>query len=167
MTHETVDRLLTEYRASLARCKYLEGLIPVLKEEIEDMHRLFMEESFSIRGATLDALPHGNEIADPTQKIGILLASGYQPEYLKEKELELKEVQKEYKRKVPNVIFVEAWLKGLSSRERFIIENHVIDGLTWNELIAEYERSFGEVRTKRCLQNMKRKALEKIYSYAV
>ena len=167
VTREKVNRLLKEYRVQLGRCKYLERLIPLLEAEVETMKRSLAEESISIRGAALDGLPHGNDPSDPTQTIGLLLASGYQPDYLKKKEEELRLAQVEYRKRSPNVIFVEAWLKGLSPREKWVVENHIIDSLTWNEMIKDYERTFGETRTKRCLQQIKKQALEKIYSFAL
>lgn len=167
MTPEKVDCLLRDYRSNLARCKYLEGLIPVLEEEVSALRQKAADDSVQLRGPSWDGLPRDTNLSNPTQDIGILLASGYQPDLLKEKEGELKAVREEYRRKVPNVIFVEAWLKGLTPRENWIIQHHIIDAMTWNDVMTEYERTFGENRTKRCLQTLKRRALKKIYSYAI
>ena len=167
MTPKEVDKLLKEYRTHLGRCKHLEVLIPVLEAEIERMKKNLVEETVSLKGALPDGIPHVTSLSNPTQALGILIASGFQPEHLVARESELKAAREEYSVKLLCINFVNAWLQGLSSRERWVIEKHVIDSLTWNEVIIEYEYTFRESRTKRSLQITKKLAMKKIYDYAL
>lgn len=166
MQPERVDEMLRNYREYAGRCKHLESLIPILQTEIEKMKAHAAEELVSKGGKEMDGMPHGTNVGNPTERMGIMLADGYQSEHLIERQAELDEAQKEYNDKLPTVVFVEAWLKGLPERERWVIENQVIDSVTWREIMSQYPIRFGETRTKRGLQILRDRAMEKIYELA-
>ena len=167
MLPERVDEMLRDYREFSGRCAYLETLIQSLDKEIEIMNgNEFYENIVPLGGQALDGMPHGSSVGNPTEQIGIMLADGHKPDYIVEKERELADAKQEYEYKYPTVVFVNAWLKGLTDRERWIIENQVIDGVSWRELTSEHLAKYGETRTKRSLQLLRDKALGKIYRMA-
>ena len=165
MLPESVFQKLKSYREYSGRCAYLEIHIRELKREIDrDENRLYMDQV--ILTANLDGMPHGSNVGNPTERAGITLADGYEPDYLVKKKRELAEEEQELAEKSLTVIFVNAWLKGLTERERWIIENQVIDGVSWRELASEYFVKFGETRTKRSLQMLRDRTMDKIYTMA-
>lgn len=166
MTPERVNEMLKNYREYSGRCAYLETYIKQLEKEVENMQDNLVLDQIASGGGSLDGMPHGTTVGNPTERAGIALADGYMPDYLLLKKKELADAQLEVSRKATTVIFVNAWLRGLSERERWIIENQVIDGVSWRELTTEYYIKFGETRTKRALQLFRGKAMEKIYRMA-
>ncbi len=68
--------------------------------------------------------------------------------------------------KLPTVIFVEAWLKGLTEKERWIVEVQIIDRMTWNNVIAQHQSKYGTQMSKDTLKRLKNRALAKIYQMA-
>ena len=166
MLPERVDVMLHNYREYSGRCKYLENLIPMLEEEVVKIKSKMASDLVSIGGMNLDGMPHGTGVGKPTERAGVLLADGYQSDQMIETQERIKNAKEEYKEKLPTVVFVEAWMKGLTERERWIVENQVIDSVTWREIIAQYHIKFGEPRTKRSLQMLRDKAMDKIYELA-
>lgn len=167
MTANSVNQMLKQYRKYLGRCAYLEELIPKLKTEIAEMYSKIVEDVVSIGGQQMDGMPHSPTVGRPTESLGIAIADGYRPDALVAKEKELADAQREYNEKLTTVVFVGAWLKGLTEREHWIIESQVIDGVSWRELVCEYHVKYGENRTKRSLQILRDKAMEKIYAMAI
>ncbi len=165
MAPEKVREMLRDYRGYLGRCKHLEKVISTLEHDIASAERNLISDSVSIGGQNMDGMPHGTSISNPTEQVAVRIASGYKPDYLVKMETELKEVKDEYNEKVVTVIFVDAWLKCLPERERWVIENQVIDSVSWRELVCQYPIKFGETRTKRGLQLMRDKAMERIYAF--
>lgn len=165
MLPESVMQKMKKYREYSGRCAYLEIHIKELNKAIEKAESSLYMDQVMLSG-NLDGMPHGTTVGNPTERAGITLADGYMPDYLAEMKKDLSEAEQEMADKSLTVIFVNAWLKGLSDRERWIVENQVIDGVSWRELISEYFVKFGETRTKRALQMFRDRAMDKVYKMA-
>lgn len=165
MTHETVDSMLTDYKATVARCEFLKSDIAVIEKVIDDLKSHAIQDAVS-GVQTITDMPHGSGISDPTGKLGTMFASGYEPEYIADlrKEVEAKKRELDYKRLT--VLFVDAWLRALNEKELFIIQLKMIDGLFWRDIISQYEKKFGIIYSKQGLKNMKDAAMQKIYKCA-
>ena len=88
------------------------------------------------------------------------------PDYLKDMQKELAELQQEYDGRYFTVLFVSSWLKGLTERERWIVEHQIIDGEYWKNISRKYRETFTEDTSKSSLKRLKKRALEKIYAMA-
>ena len=167
MTRERVDEMLHNYREYVGRCKYLMAEIEEINEDLRSLKASSYADAVSPRGQDLSGMPHGTDVGQPTEQIAIAFASGCKPPYIAELEKIVAGLQAEYKSKHTTVMFVECWLQCLTDRERWVVVQQVIDGVTWREMTTQYEMCFGEGRTRDGLRKLKQKALAKIYKAAV
>ena len=165
MQPEKVDEMLANYREYAARVAYLSEAVKQTERLCVSLRQNVVEDSISITQVISD-MPRGTAISDPTGRLGSMLAEGYVPEHILQAEADLESMKLEIRSKENVVVFVEAWLRGLSDRERFVIEHKVIAGMYWREMIPLYKREFGDEYSKQGLKRIKAKALEKIYRIA-
>jgi hypothetical protein len=165
MRQETIDAMLEHYREYVGRCGHLEVLIKNAERQLKVYRANPAAELVGSSGG-MSGMPHGSSISDPTSRIGLALASGFVPADIKELEADLKSAKTELDEKLPTVIFVEAWLKGLTEKERWIIEAQVIDKMTWNNVIAQHQSKYSTQMSKDTLKRLKNRALAKIYQMA-
>lgn len=165
MTRDKVDELLKAYRMDVGRCGHLRAEIGQLEKDIKRAAAAIGEDLTSIKSPQITDMPHGTGVGNPTERMGMMLASGWVSSDVKELERELADKRQEYEQRYFTVVFVSAWLEGLSERERWIIEHQVIDGEFWREVIAKFGREFEEV-SKDTLKRLRQRALEKIYLMA-
>lgn len=166
MTHEKVDELLKAYRFEVGRCGHLETEIAQLQKAIASSLENLAEDASALRPQQISDMPHGTTVGSPTERIAIMLASGWIPDYLKDMQKELAELQKEYDSRCFTVLFVSSWLKGLTERERWIVEHQIIDGEYWKDVVRKYRDTFCEETSKDSLKRLKQRALDKIYQMA-
>lgn len=59
---------------------------------------------------------------------------------------------------------IDSMLRSLSDDERFVIQRHLVDGIDWNRIIAEYEMKWGAKngRCRRTLIRYQNSALTKL-----
>ena len=59
---------------------------------------------------------------------------------------------------------IDSMLRSLSDDERFVIQRHLVDGIDWNRIIAEYETKWGAQngRCRRTLIRYQNSALTKL-----
>ncbi|MBP5710022.1 MAG: hypothetical protein J6W84_03490 [Bacteroidales bacterium] len=163
MTAERIEEMLKTYRAEVGRCGHLQMEMELLRKEIE-ADKAFLADDLAGPGAQfISDMPRGTAIGNPTEKLGIMLASGYISDEIREKEAKLGELQLEYNERHKTVVYVESWLAGLPERERWMIETQVIDGVIWREILTQYPEKFGEYRSKDTLKRIRDRALDMIY----
>lgn len=165
MRPESVDQCLANYREYTARCTFLEHEIHELQALVERLKRTTVEDAVSIT-QVMNGMPRGTDISDPTGRIGTKFADGYVPDYIREIEEEIRQRESEYRFKLPAIVFVDAWLKVLNKRERFVIENKTIGGMFWRELAVAYKEEFGEEYSRQGLKKIRDRAIVKIYKVA-
>ncbi len=165
MRKESVDLMLGNYRKYAARCEFLEQEIQVLERIAAGLRQTMIADALS-GSQNLSGMPHGTAVGNPVERIAIKFADGYVPDYIVDIEKEIQRKKEELRRKTPTVVFVTAWLKGLSEKERFVIENKTLGGAFWREMIDAYHQRFGEVYSKQGLKKIRDRALEKIYQIA-
>lgn len=166
MSPSKVDSMLKEYRLFVGRCGHLAMEIARLEQQIQYERSQIAEDLASISHAPMTGMPHGSGVTNPTEKSGLMLASGYTPPHIVEMEQELSKLRQEYNEKYPTVLFVGAWLKGLTDKERWIVEQQVIDAIFWKEVVSRFRTAFGEDCSKDSLKRLKQRALDKIYRMA-
>lgn len=167
MNKEKVDLMFERYREYKARCLYLEQGIDETKKIIEILKKSNAEDLISFSAGDLTGVPSGKyNISDPTGRLGDFLAKGGKSEHLKQAEEELQKMEIEYNQKIPTVIFVNAWVTALDNKERFVIEEKVLGGLSWRQLVYSFRREFGDTYSQQGLKKIRTNAMEKIYKIA-
>lgn len=166
MTRKKVDEMLKAYRFEVGRCGHLEAEISQLEKAIRQAMATMDEDVTAVRPQQLSGMPHGTTVGNPTEKLGIMLASGWVPDDILEMQAELKETKQEHEQRYFTVLFVSAWLNGLPERERWIVEHQVIDGEYWKEVVCKFKTAFQEETSKDSLKRLKQRAMEKIYQMA-
>ncbi len=165
MQPEMVDQCLANYREYSARCSFLEHEIHELRSLADRLRSTAVEDAVTIN-QVMNGMPHGTDLSDPTGRIAIRFADGYVPDYIVEIENEIRQKEGELRYKTATIVFVEAWLKVLNKRERFVIENKTIGGMFWRDLISAYKSEFGEEYSKQGLKKVRDRAVAKIYKVA-
>ena len=164
MTEKRIFEMLANYREHAARVAFLEKEIPELEKLINDCKSSIVSDEVNITQVISD-MPRGGMTSDPTGRLGAMLAEGFVPQRIREIEAELAEKKNEFSQKRITVVFVEAWLSGLSRRERFLVTAKDIDGETWTEIVDDYEREF-EPKCEKTLRRKYDTAIDKIKQIA-
>lgn len=165
MTRERADAMLAGYREDKARAEYLATEIGALTRLRDGLQSNIVEAEISIT-APMTGMPHGGKISDPTARLGDMLADGITPQSLRDLTDEINQLGNERERRMYNVSCVNAWMDGLTDRERFVAEHKVLGGETWRETIAVYNERYGVVYSKQGLKNVLTGAMLKIYRIA-
>lgn len=166
MTPESVDKMLSEYKTCMGRCNHLTLQIEAYSKEIERFKKLSAENLAYSSGNTEEGMPHGTSVGNPTERMGIMLASGYEPPEMVELIRVRDELQKELDIKIVLLQFVVAWLGGLTEKEKWMIEGKVFEGKTYNEMILGYKTKFNENCSRDKLRELRKSAMKKIYEMA-
>lgn len=166
MTFEEIEEMLKTYRFEVGRCGHLENEIEQAKRDIKRARAALAGDLAGPGAQTITDMPRGTTVGNPTEKIGIILASGYVSDELRELELKLNELTDEYNTRKRTIEYVEKWLRGLPERERWVIETQYIDGVIWREILVKYPERFGEYRSKDTLKRIRDRAIEMIIDMA-
>ena len=78
----------------------------------------------------------------------------------------LTEMIRELREKEMVVVFVEAWLSGLTEREKWLIEQLYFEQQTYAYIISSLRTKHGVSTSKDGVRRMKKAALEKIFEMA-
>lgn len=166
MDQNQVNELLRNHKLAVGRCGHLAAELASLEREIERETRTMVEDVASVGAQNLTGMPKGNAVGNPTERIGIKLADGWKSERLLDLEEKWLKVKAEYEKIQTAVSYVNAWLNGLTDRERWIVEKQVIDAEYWKVILIRYREEFEEFTSKDTLKRLKARAMEKIYEMA-
>lgn len=166
MTVETVEEMLKTYRFEVGRCGHLETEIALTEREIEVAKSNLAGDLAGPGAQTITDMPRGTTVGNPTEKLGMMLASGYKSDEIRELEAKLGELTAEYNERKKTVDYVSSWLAGLPERERWMVEMQIIDGVIWREILSKYPERFGEYRSKDTLKRIRDRALDMIIDMA-
>ena len=165
MVQERVDLMLLNYREYVARCEYLETDIKETERLILQMRDSLVEDMIVIT-FRMTGMPIPQGVSDPTGKVGDMVIAGYDTPFIREAEGAVNIMRRELAEKIPTVLFVNAWVRALDNKERFIIEQKTFGGLSWRQLIYAFRIQFGDAYTQQGLRRIKDSAMQKIYSVA-
>lgn len=166
MTIERIEEMLKTYRFEVGRCGHLENEIALTKNQIERAKAGLADDLAGPGAQVITDMPRGTTVGNPTEKLGMMLASGYKSDEIRELEAKLGELIAEYTERKKTVDYVSSWLNGLPERERWMIETQVIDGVIWREILTKYPERFGEYRSKDTLKRIRDKAFDMIVDMA-
>lgn len=160
MNHASVMECLANYREYSARCDYLRREIPRLETLVQQLRNDVVDNEVHITQVISD-MPRGSSTSDPTGKLGTKLAIGYEPKYIAEIEEEIKEKKSELKFKDITVWSVEAGLKSLTPKERYLVERKYIYEDFWRNIVEGFNNTFSEgYNNKDTLKRILDKGLE-------
>lgn len=157
--------MIETYRQNVGRVDHLENLVGVYSKHLK--HMKGNEAAMLVGGAqVITGMPHGSTTGDPTSRMGLMLADGFVPDIMADLIAELEAARAELREKRPAVVFVNAWLKGLTDKERWMIEGKMISGKSWEEMRAEHMHVYRAQCSKATLKRLKATALNKIFEMA-
>ncbi len=166
MLPERAEEMLKNYRTYTGRCGHLETVIAELKSEITVMQADARSDLLNGGGKQPDGMPHGTTVGNPTERIALMLVSGFVTDDIIAARKQIEELEQELRTKRITVTLVEAWLTGLTAKERWMIEKSYFDGLTYREINQRYRETFGDACSKDSLRRIKKDALAKIFGMA-
>lgn len=166
MTQEQVTEILKGYKYAVGRCGHLSTELDLLARQIKAAKDGKAADLAAVRPQQITDMPHGTQVGNPTEKFGLMLASGWEPEHIKEMQARYAQLTAELHNCELLVNFVESWLEGLTERERWIVEQQVIEGRFWKDVQTDYRRQFEELCSKDTLKRLRARAMEKIYKMA-
>lgn len=166
MLPDQVDEMLKGYRAAKGRSAHIDVEIERLRDKLNRTIEEDRRELADITGQHYSSMPHGSDCGNPTEEKGIrLLGMKMSPEACCIRD-QLEELEQLRQRQRITVLFVEAWMQGLTDKEQWLIEKQTIDGVSWKEVSWHYTSAFGHNATMDSLKRMRRIAMEKIYAMA-
>lgn len=166
MLPEKAEEMLRNYKAYLGRCGYILAATEGLKTALKLAEAEARYDLMNGGAKQPDGMPHGTTVGNPTERIAMMLVTGITTDDIATVKKEISELESEYRAKSLVVCFVDAWLKGLSTKERWMIERSYFDGMTYREINTHYREEYGESCSKDLLRRLKRDALTKIYEMA-
>ena len=162
MQREVVEKTLCQYRHNKGRCEFLAVEIDKLEYEIKLGMANIVADEAAIGAQVISDMPHGTKIGNPTEETGIRLADGWVPQYIKDMREEVAKLRDEQHQLMISVNFVDAWLRGLSEREAWIIKVTYIDNESWERIASMHKKEFDSELTAKTLRKHKKAAFEKI-----
>ena len=166
MTMEEICEIISKHRQSIGKRDLLQIEISEAEETLKIMQRTVAEDVAAPGAQSVTGMPKGNAVGNPTERLGLMLASGDAPRHIAQLKTDIKELKRELHDLTIRINRVAAWLAGLSERENWVITGHMINRLTWCDMAEDYQRRYGQPRTRRSLQRLKRQALRKIAQMA-
>ena len=140
MRREQVMRMLENYRRCAARRECLGLEIPLAEEQLRREREQAVADA-ALPGHAVDT-PRGNGPGDPTARVAVSFASGYQPHYIREMEGDLSRLRDELRECDTVCRCVDAWRGALSDRERWVLDRHVIGGEMYADLLDDFAQAF-------------------------
>lgn len=162
MTPQRLDEIFKNYRVTKARMIYLTDLEKRLDRRLRILKGEMVEDMQSFSQA-ITGMPHGSGVGDPTGRLGVDIASGKVTPFIKQVEEELTEARSEMIRIGPDVNTVEVVLQALGDREREVLVLKIIDDRDWGDTVDQMNGLHNGAYSKRTLQRLLDRALEKAY----
>lgn len=162
MTNERIEEMLCGYRQAIGRAEYLEVAIHELEQELKQWDESRIADMTGIGAVSMDGMPHGNKVGQPTERIAIMLADGGSSEGQRTTEALLRDYREELHYKRVQIRFVEALMKGLTEKQAFVISKIYFEKLTYRETGDAYRNKYGEYVTRDTVRNIRRDALERV-----
>lgn len=160
MSPQELTEILKNYKASKARCAYLQSQIEMLDRFLRKCQGEMIEDQVSMSQA-ITGMPHGSAIGDPVSRLALDIASGKVTPFVKDIQEDIKLAKAELQRIAPNVQIVEFVLDALSERERAVFELKMFTNYTWPDILSEMNKTYNNIYAKRTLQRLFDRAFDK------
>ena len=165
-TKAKVDDAIKTYYSDKARAEHLALEIAELERRIKTAVSNLAGDEAGPKAQRISDMPHGTSVGNPTEELGMKLASGWLPPEVKEMQSDLKSFQFEYSDLMLRVRFVDAWMGALNERERWVIMHQYSQQDTWHNVMTDYQKTYGDFVSKETLKRMRGAAFKKVYRIA-
>ena len=162
MSHQNIAELLKRYRPLRARYSYLQSQLEMLGRFLAICKGEMIEDQVSMSQA-ITGMPHGSSIGDPTGRLAMDIASGKVTEFVKQIQEEIEKVQSELRKVTQDIQTVDLILETMNERERNVLEMKMIDELSWTEIVEQMQRKYSKCYSKRSIQRLLDRAVDKAY----
>lgn len=162
MSPQRLTEILKTYRQSRARCAYLQSQLEMLDRFLRKCQGEMIEDQVTMSQA-ITGMPHGTTVGDPVSRLAMDIASGEVTPFVRQIQEEIITVRAELIRISPEVHTVEIILEALNERERILFEMKMIDEQSWTEILDRMNRAYNNSYSKRSLQRLLDRAIEKAY----
>lgn len=158
MQLEQILEKLSAYQQNKGRLAVLEVQISEMKILIQNATGSLLSD-LVLKSPEEENMPHGNLPTSQVENIACKLADGWVSAEIKEMEAELKWLVQEWEKLKIQVAYVDAWLRGLNEKQRFVIVRQVIMADSWREVVSGYRQKFGDSVSKETVKRIRIKAL--------
>lgn len=162
MSPQRLNEVLKNYRSKKARYAYLQETIKTLERWTAICRGEMINDMISLSQA-ITGMPHGSGVGDPTGRLGLDIASGDVSPFVKQVEKELINARKEMDCIRTDIKTVEIVLKSLGDREREVLVLKIIDDRDWQDTVEQMNGLHNNSYSKRSLQRLLERALDKAY----
>jgi hypothetical protein len=155
------EELLREYRELRARYAYLRTQENTLEHLLKMCEGSMISDMVSL-SQEITGMPHGTGISDPTRRVAMDIMSGNVTPFVEQIREELRSIRAEIIKIGPKVRLAELLLGAVTEREREIVEIRIIGDASWNDALAEMNERHNNSYSKRSLQRLYSRAIEKM-----
>lgn len=160
MSPERLAEIMRKYRTNKHRCAYLSTQIGMLERFLQQCQADMIGDMISMSQA-ITGMPHGTTVGDPTGRLAMDIESGKVSQFVREIETDITTQKMEMQKLYPDIKTVEIVLDSMNDRERRLIEMKMIDDFSWPEILGEMNRVYNNSYSKRSLQRLLDRAVEK------
>lgn len=166
MQREQVKRMLESYRQCRARRDSLALEIELAERQLAEARERMTEDAV-LPGRDMAFIPGGGT-GDPTARMAVKFASGYQPRYILEMAGDVRRMRDEMRECEAVCRCVEAWRGVLNDRELLVIDKHVIGGESYADVLEAFARQFPATALTSLdgVKCVNKRAISKIYAAA-
>lgn len=162
MSPQRLNEVLKNYRSRKARYTYLQETVKTIERWLAICKGEMINDMVSLSQA-LSGMPHGSGVGDPTGRLGLDIASGEVSPFVKQAEKELKEIEGEIQSIGYEIKVCETIFEALGDREREVMILKIVDDRDWKYTLAQMNDMHNNSYSKRSLQRLLERALDKAY----
>ena len=160
MRPDQIEEMLGRYRIQKARYAYLRSQIDMLERFLRACEGSMINDCISMSQA-ITGMPHGTSVGDPTGRLAMDIASGRVSEFVKQIREELEEITAEATRLEEELRVADIVISAMNDREREIVEMKIMADMSWDDVLREMNRRHNNSYSKRSLQRLYSRAIEK------
>lgn len=166
-TIEKVDATLKAYKTDYGMYLHKSVEASRLNQRLARAHHDLIDDLSAVQAQVITDMPRGgNKTNSKVEEAAVKVADGWMTEEMRELTKQVEVLNRELDRLQETVEYVQAWLAGLTEREKWIIVHQFINEETWDNVMSDYQRLFGRCLSKDTLKRLKARALERIYEAA-
>ena len=160
MRPDQIEEMLGRYRIQKARYAYLRSQIDMLERFLMACEGSMINDCISMSQA-ITGMPHGTSVGDPTGRLAMDIASGRVSEFVKQIREELEEITAEATRLEEELRVADIVISAMNDREREIVEMKIMADMSWDDVLREMNSRHNNSYSKRSLQRLYSRAIEK------
>lgn len=162
MTPQKLDEIMVKYRVSKSRFAYLQSEMITLERWLAICKGEMINDRISLSQA-ITGMPHGSGVGDPTGRLATDIASGDVSTFVRQVEEDIERAKQEMETLSSQIRIVENVLEALNDREREVLVFKIIDGRDWADTVDQMNGLHNNTYSKRTLQRLLDRALDKAY----